>query len=257
MPGYIKMKLQEYEHVAGTKRQNCPYSPEGTEAQAPRPLDSSPRLNAKGIKCIQQIVGSILYYARAVDMTVLMALILIAVIQTNTTEKNQGPMHPIIGLPLWPLECKCPISRIGHGIKHTFRRVVYLRSKSMQPCIWGFFYGMDAKEWGAYLYEWGVSHQYNNLAVCCCIRSQSRAWSPLPQLSNGHYLSTHLGQNGPSTVKNPSTLWQHYSSWHLKQHYQASAFQIYGIEIFLDWRQSGLEYVRPETRANTTLAHTP
>jgi hypothetical protein len=61
MPGYIKKKLQEYEHVASNKKQTCPYLPEpkkfGTEAQAPLPPDSSPCLNAKGIKFIQQIVG--------------------------------------------------------------------------------------------------------------------------------------------------------------------------------------------------------
>jgi hypothetical protein len=94
MPGYIKKKLQEYEHVAGTKRQTCPYSPKpknfGMEAQVPLPPNSSPCLNAKGIKHVQQIVGSILYYARAVDMTVLMTLSLIVVKQTNSTEKNNG-----------------------------------------------------------------------------------------------------------------------------------------------------------------------
>jgi hypothetical protein len=83
--------LQEYEHVTGNKRQTCPYSPKpkkfGTEEQAPLPLDSSPCLNAKGIKRVQKIGGSILYYARAVDMAVLMALSLIAVEQMNTTEK--------------------------------------------------------------------------------------------------------------------------------------------------------------------------
>jgi hypothetical protein len=91
MPGYTKKKLQEYEHVVGNKRQTCPYSPElkkvGTEAQAPLPPNSSLSLNAKGIKHVQQIVGSILYYARAVGMTVLMALILIVVKQTKATEK--------------------------------------------------------------------------------------------------------------------------------------------------------------------------
>ena len=71
-----------------------PYSPEpkkfGTEAQAPLPPDSSPKLDTKGIKRVQQIVGSILYYARAVDMTVLMALSAIAVEQTKATEKTMS-----------------------------------------------------------------------------------------------------------------------------------------------------------------------
>jgi hypothetical protein len=63
----------------GNKRQTCPYTPEpkifGTEAQAPLPPDDTPKLDANGIKCIQQIVGSILFYAQAVDTTVLMALV--------------------------------------------------------------------------------------------------------------------------------------------------------------------------------------
>jgi hypothetical protein len=82
MPGYIKKKLHEYEHVMPKKVQSCPYAPEpkrfGTEAQAPLPPNSSTKLDAKGIKQVQKIMGSILYYARAIDMTVLMALSSIA-----------------------------------------------------------------------------------------------------------------------------------------------------------------------------------
>jgi hypothetical protein len=52
MPGYIKKKLQEYEHEASNKRNTCPYLPKpkkfGTKAQAPLPPNSSPLLNAKG-----------------------------------------------------------------------------------------------------------------------------------------------------------------------------------------------------------------
>jgi hypothetical protein len=89
MPGYIKKKLQACGHVRGKKLQTCPFAPEpkkfGTEAQVPLPPFSSPRLTAKGIKCIQQIVASIFYYARVVNMTILMALRLIAVEQTKVT----------------------------------------------------------------------------------------------------------------------------------------------------------------------------
>jgi hypothetical protein len=78
----------------GKKLQTFPFSPEpkkfDTEAQAPLPPNSSPRLTAIGMKHVQQIVGSILYFARAVNMTVLMALSLIAVKQTKATEKTMG-----------------------------------------------------------------------------------------------------------------------------------------------------------------------
>jgi hypothetical protein len=94
MPGYIKKKLQEYEHIRPKKLQMCPYSPKlkrlGTEAQAPLLPDALPRLDAKGIKQVQQIIGRILYYARVVDMMVLMALSSITVEQTKATEKTMG-----------------------------------------------------------------------------------------------------------------------------------------------------------------------
>ena len=89
MPGYIKKKLQEYGHEVPKREQTCPYSPApvtyGAKAQAPIAPDTTPRLDAKNVKRVQKIVGSILFYARAVDMTVLMALSLIAVEQTTAT----------------------------------------------------------------------------------------------------------------------------------------------------------------------------
>jgi hypothetical protein len=77
------------------KRQHCPYTPApkqyGTVAQFPLPVDISPKLSTDKIKEIQHIIGSILYYAGTVDITVLMALSLIAIKQskrtTNTTQK--------------------------------------------------------------------------------------------------------------------------------------------------------------------------
>jgi len=94
MPNYIKKKLQEYNHVLPKKTQYCPYLPIpkqfGTEAQRPLPPNDSPSLNEKGIKRVQQMVGSILYYARAVDMTVLVALSSIVVEQTKGTERTMG-----------------------------------------------------------------------------------------------------------------------------------------------------------------------
>jgi hypothetical protein len=49
-----------------------------------------PHLDAKGIKHVQQIMGSILYYARAVDMTVLMSHSSIVIEQTNATTQTMG-----------------------------------------------------------------------------------------------------------------------------------------------------------------------
>ena len=93
MPGYIKKKLKQYDHAFPNRAQTCPYLPEpklnGARAQAPLPDDNSKPLDKKGIQKIQQIADSILYYARAVDMTVIMALSSIASEQMTATEKTQ------------------------------------------------------------------------------------------------------------------------------------------------------------------------
>jgi len=74
--------------------QHCPYTPAPkqyeAEAQAPIPADISPKLSNKEIKEIQRIIGSILYYARVVDITVLMALSSIASEQTRGTTNTMA-----------------------------------------------------------------------------------------------------------------------------------------------------------------------
>ena len=90
MPGYIKKQLLKYHHIM-RRIQHCPYAPEpktyGAKAQSPLPQKTSRILTDTEIKQVQKIVGSILYYARAVDMTVLMALSSIASEQTKGTER--------------------------------------------------------------------------------------------------------------------------------------------------------------------------
>ena len=100
MPRYIKKKLQEYGHIFPKRIQTCPYSPEpktyGAKAQATLPSDDSKPLDKKGILNIQKIVGSILYYARAVDSTVLIGLSSITVEKTKATEKTHSRCHQLL-----------------------------------------------------------------------------------------------------------------------------------------------------------------
>jgi hypothetical protein len=82
------------------KPQNCPYTPApkqyGAAAQTPLPTDISPKLSDAKIKEIQLIVGSILYYARAVDITILMALSSIASEQTRGTTNTMAKAKQLL-----------------------------------------------------------------------------------------------------------------------------------------------------------------
>jgi hypothetical protein len=89
MSKYVMKQMTCYAHPAPLKPQHCPYSPNpisyGKDHQASTPTNDSPLLDTAGKKRIQQIVGSVLYYARAIDPTILMALSDIAMQQSAPT----------------------------------------------------------------------------------------------------------------------------------------------------------------------------
>ena len=78
MPNYIKALLKNLKHTPPAKPVHAPHKwlepAYGQKKQYAKPADSSPLLNEKGIRRIQSIVGSCLYYGRAVDGTILTAL---------------------------------------------------------------------------------------------------------------------------------------------------------------------------------------
>ena len=92
MPGYIIKQLKKYKHDCPDRPQHCPYAPTpkqyGSESQRPLPPNTSPYLSKEDIQHVQRVIGSILYYARAVDLTCLMALSTIASKQVKGTENT-------------------------------------------------------------------------------------------------------------------------------------------------------------------------
>jgi hypothetical protein len=90
MPTYIPKVLTRFGHKKPDKPQHSPYKPflkkYGKEAQEPLPVDDSERLDLDGVKRVQQVVGSLLFYARAIDSTILIGLSAIASEQANTTQ---------------------------------------------------------------------------------------------------------------------------------------------------------------------------
>ena len=78
MPKYIPQVLERFKHKKG---ENLQYSPHqhvpikfGAKRQYAIEDDNTTLLDKNGIKYVQQVVGSLLYYARAIDSTILPAL---------------------------------------------------------------------------------------------------------------------------------------------------------------------------------------
>jgi hypothetical protein len=93
MPGYVNKLLARFEHTPPRHPQHSPHAAPlrkfGPAAQEPIEQDTLPILPLHRIRRIQQIIGTILYYARAIDLTTLVALSSIAADQTQATEDTE------------------------------------------------------------------------------------------------------------------------------------------------------------------------
>jgi len=92
MPGYISKALQRFGHERPRRLQNSPHPhvapPYGAKAQYVEPDEISTPLDKEGKKYIQAVTGTLLYYSRAVDPTMLVALNAIATQQASPTQKT-------------------------------------------------------------------------------------------------------------------------------------------------------------------------
>ena len=78
MPEYIPMVLKRFQHSLANRAQHSPHSwNRPIYGQCPQLADNptdSPKLPPSGILHVQQVVGCLLYYALAVDCTLIVAL---------------------------------------------------------------------------------------------------------------------------------------------------------------------------------------
>ena len=107
MPRYIHKTLHKFQHPLPTKPQHALHSWNqtiyGATWQYATDEDESPKLTPPHIKKVQEIVGTLLYYALAIDNTMLVALGDLASAQAQPTEEiwdkivwilNYAATHP-------------------------------------------------------------------------------------------------------------------------------------------------------------------
>jgi hypothetical protein len=99
MPGYVSNVLSKFQLDAPKHPQHTPskyVTPVyGTKTQYATKYETPP-LTAKQCLTIQKVTGSVLYYARAVDPTVLMPLNDVTTEQTKATEKTQAATNQLL-----------------------------------------------------------------------------------------------------------------------------------------------------------------
>jgi hypothetical protein len=99
MPGYVSNVLSKFQHDSPKHPQHTPsryFTPVYGAKTQYATKDETPPLTAQQCLTIQKVTGSVLYYARAVDPTVLMPLNDIATEQTKATEKTQAATNQML-----------------------------------------------------------------------------------------------------------------------------------------------------------------
>jgi hypothetical protein len=100
MPGYLDKALLRFKHEMPKSKQNPPHphvKPQyGIKTQYAEEADSSPPLGKEETKYIQAVTGTLLYYARADDSTILTALSAIATEQAKPTEKTRAKVKQLL-----------------------------------------------------------------------------------------------------------------------------------------------------------------
>ena len=101
MPGYVKETLHKFQHPTLSRPQHSPYqrNPPNYGSTSPNLAPKAPESPKKAppeVKTVQQVVVMFLYYARAVDPTMLLALNSIASEQANSTEATDKSVTQLL-----------------------------------------------------------------------------------------------------------------------------------------------------------------
>ena len=90
---HIKKVLQRFQHIPTKKRKSPHHAPQimyGRKEQIVQQPNNQPALSKSAQKHVQQVVGTLLYYALTIDLTMLMALGSISSQQNEPTSKTMS-----------------------------------------------------------------------------------------------------------------------------------------------------------------------
>ena len=99
IPGYVEKVLHKYQHSPPIKPEYSPHAhtePIYGAKQQFAQIDDSPPVDAKATKRIQGIIGSLLYYARTIDNTMLTAINEISAVQAKPTQKTLAAVTKLL-----------------------------------------------------------------------------------------------------------------------------------------------------------------
>jgi hypothetical protein len=143
MSGYIKAALHKYQHAAPARPEHAPHTWNppiyGAKTQYVEDETTSPALSDKDVNKLQQLTGTLLYYARAVDPTLSMPINVLASEQSRATTFTADKIIKLLNYCKTHPETKIRCHASGM-ILHIHSDASYLSEKEATSRAGGFFY---------------------------------------------------------------------------------------------------------------------
>jgi hypothetical protein len=143
MPGYIKVALHKYQHAAPARPEHAPHTLNppiyGAKTQYAEDETTSPALSNKDLHKLQQLTGTLLYYSRAVDPTLIMPINILASEQSRATELTADKVIKLLNYCNTHPETKIRY-HASDMILHIHSDTSYLSEKEAKSRAGGFFY---------------------------------------------------------------------------------------------------------------------
>jgi hypothetical protein len=143
MPGYIKAALHKYQHAAAARPEHSPHtwSPPiyGAKTQYVEDKTTSPALSDKDVNKLQELTGTLLYYDRAVDPTLIMPINVLASEQSKATAITADKVIKILNYCNTHPETKIRY-HASDMIQHIHSDALYLSEHEAKRRSGGVFY---------------------------------------------------------------------------------------------------------------------
>jgi hypothetical protein len=143
MPGYIRAALHKYQHPAPARPEHAPHTWNppiyGARTQYVEDETISPALSNKDVNKLQQLTGTLLYYARAVDPTLIIPINVLASEQSKATAVTADKVIKLLNYCNTHPETKIRY-HASNMILYIHSDASYLSEKEANIRAGGFFY---------------------------------------------------------------------------------------------------------------------
>jgi hypothetical protein len=224
MPGYIKAALHNYQHAAPTRPEHAPHTWNpavyGAKTQYVEDEKNSPALSDKDVNKLQQLTGTLLYYARAVDPTLIMPINVLASEQTKATSDTADKVIKLLNY------CKThPETKIRY---HASDMILYIHSdashlseRKAKSRAGGFFYMGNSADTANKLTNGAILIISTVLKHVMSSAAEAEIWAVFIDAKEGAVLSTTLEELGhphpPTSLETDNTTATGYNNGTIKQ----------------------------------------